>query len=134
MPPQKRPRKLPYSPLLKNKARKLRNQPTPAEKRFWNNLRKMPFYETVNFNRQKTIGNYIVDFYCHQFRLVIEIDGDSHGQPLTQTKDVERTGFLNSKGLAVLRFTNLDIEKNIEAVMMEIENFVEKGKSPQPPS
>lgn len=96
----------------------------------------MPFYESITFNRQKTIGSYIVDFYCHQFRLVIEIDGDSHGQPLTQSKDVERTEILESRGLAVLRFTNLEVEKNIEAVMVKIEEFIEKekGKSPQPPS
>jgi very-short-patch-repair endonuclease len=94
----------------------------------------MPFYKAVTFNRQKSIGNYIVDFYCHQFRLVIEIDGDSHGQPLTQTRDIERTDFLNSKGLTILRFTNAEVENNIEAVMMKTEEFIEKGKSPQPPS
>ena len=134
MPSKKRPRKHPYSPFLKNKSRQLRNQPTPTEKQFWHCLREMPLYEAVIFNRQKSIGNYIVDFYCHQFRLVIEIDGDSHGQLLTKTKDIERTEFLESQGLTVLRFTNAEVEKNIEAVMMKIEAFIEKGKSPQPPS
>ncbi len=136
MPSKKRPRKHPYSPLLKNKSRKLRNQPSPAEKRFWNFLREMPFYESITFNRQKTIGSYIVDFYCHQFRLVIEVDGDSHGQSLTQSKDVERTEFLESQGLTVLRFTNAEVEENIEAGILKIEEFIEKEKtkSPQPPS
>lgn len=134
MSPKKRPRKYPYSPLLKNKSRELRSQPTPAEKTFWNCLRKMPFYESVTFNRQKSIGNYIVDFYCHQFRLVIEIDGDSHGQPLTQTKDIERTDFLELQGLAILRFTNAEVENNIEAVMVKIEEFIRNRKKQIPPA
>ena len=99
-------RLLPYAANLKEKARDLRNQSTPAEKRFWNGLRKMPFYESLTFNRKKPIGNYIVDFYCHRLHLVVEIDGDSHGQTETQLKDIERTRFLQSQGLTVLRFTN----------------------------
>lgn len=136
MPPKKRPRELPYSPHLKEKSKELRGQPTPAEKRFWNSLRKMPFYETTVFNRQKPIGNYIVDFYCHRLRLVIEIDGDSHGQTQSQNKDSRRTEFLESQGLTVLRFTNQEVIENVEAVMVKIEEFIEKGKgkSPQPPS
>ncbi len=135
MPSKKRPQKQAYSPLLKKKSRKLRNQPTPAEKIFWNSLRKIPLYESVAFNRQKSIGNYIVDFYCHRFQLVVEIDGDSHGQPLTQTRDIERTEFLESQGLTVLRFTNREVEENIEAVIAQVEEFIKaKSKSPQPPS
>ena len=130
MPSKKLPRKQPYSPLLKNKSRELRNKPTPAEKQFWNCLREMPFYESATFNRQKSVGNYIVDFYCHQYQLVVEIDGDSHGELLNQVKDIERTNFLESPGLVVLRFTNAEVEKNIEAVMVEVKNFIEKSKSP----
>lgn len=121
---------LPYAANLKEKARELRNQPTPAEKKFWNGLRKMPFYESLTFNRQKPIGSYIVDFYCHRQKLVIEIDGDSHGRTDAQKKDIERTRFLNSQGLTVFRFSNSEVEKNLEAVMVEIEGFIEKGKSP----
>ena len=94
----------------------------------------MPFYESTTFNRQKPIGNYIVDFYCHKLQLVIEIDGDSHGQSLAQFNDKKRTAYLESQGLTVLRFTNREVEDNLEAVMIEIEKLVEKGKSPQPPS
>jgi len=90
----------------------------------------MPFYESATFNRQKSVGNYIVDFYCHQYQLVVEIDGDSHGELLNQVKDIERTNFLESPGLVVLRFTNAEVEKNIEAVMVEVKNFIEKSKSP----
>jgi very-short-patch-repair endonuclease len=130
MPSKKRP----YAVNLKEKARDLRNQPTPAEKRFWNGLRKIPFYDSLTFNRQKPIGNYIADFYCHRLRLMIEIDGDSHGQSDTQKKDIERTRFLQSQGLTVLRFSNSEVEKSIDAVMVEIEKFIEKGKSPLSPS
>ena len=121
------PQKLPYNTNLKKISRKLRNQPTPAETHFWNSLRKMPFYESTTFNRQKPIGNYIVDFYCYQFQLVIEIDGNSHGEPVTQTKDIKRTEFLESQGFTVIRFTNQEVEGNIDAVMVEIEKLVEKG-------
>ena len=133
---KKRPRELPYSPHLKERAKELRGQPTPAEKHFWNSLRQMPFYKTIVVNRQKPIGDYIVDFYCHQFQLVIEIDGDSHGQPLIQEKDIERTEFLEAQGLTVLRFTNREVEERVEAVMIQLEELVEKekGKSPRPPS
>ncbi|MBT5027917.1 MAG: DUF559 domain-containing protein [Nitrospina sp.] len=71
------PPKLPYDTNLKKISRKLRNQPTPAEIHFWNSLRKMPFYESTTFNRQKPIGSYIVDFHCHQFQLAIEIDDNN---------------------------------------------------------
>ncbi len=128
MPSKKR--LLPYAVDLKEKARELRNRPTPAEKRFWNGLRKMPFYESLTFNRQKPIGNFIVDFYCHRIQLVVEIEGDSHGQVATQHKDIERTRFLQSQGLTVLRFSNSEVEKSLEAVMVEIERFIEKTKSP----
>lgn len=136
MPPKKRPCEHPYSSHLKERAKELRGQPTPAEKLFWNSLRKMPFYETVVFNRQKPIGNYITDFFCHQLQLIIEIDGDSHGPAHAQSKDAERTEFLESQGLTVLRFTNREVEENVEAVMVKVEAFIEngRGKSPQPPS
>lgn len=131
-----RPLKHHYNEQLKERAKELRGQPTPAEKHFWNNLRQMPFYESVAFNRQKPIGKYIVDFYCHQFQLVIEIDGNSHGQPLAQENDIRRTQFLESQGLSVLRFTNREVDENVGAVLITVEEFIEKekGKSPQPPS
>ncbi len=132
MPSKSRPQKLPYNALIKERAQNLRIQSTPAEKHFWNSLRKMPFYESTTFNRQKPIGNYIVDFYCHSFQLVIEIDGDSHGKPVTQSNDMKRTEFLEAQGLTVQRFTNREVMDNIEAVMIEVENFIKKGKSPRP--
>ncbi|MBT3858010.1 MAG: endonuclease domain-containing protein [Nitrospina sp.] len=89
----------------------LRTQPTPAEKLFWKQLKAMPFYKSLAFNRQKPVGSYIVDFYCHKLRLVIEIDGHSHGETRAIVSDQKRTKILESKGLTVSRFTNAEVEK-----------------------
>lgn len=112
---------LPYNKRLNEKAGKLRNNQTPAEKRFWNTLRKMPFYSDVTFNRQKPIGNYIADFYCHRYRLVIEIDGDTHGETENISYDLKRTHYFESKRLKVIRFTNREIENSIEGVMTRVD-------------
>ncbi|MCH7650819.1 MAG: endonuclease domain-containing protein [Nitrospinae bacterium] len=119
---------IPYNTSLNEKARQLRNNSTPPERHFWNALRKMPFYKTTKFNRQKPLGEYIVDFYCHEHRLVIEIDGDTHGDEDAQKKDQFRTEFLESKGLRVVRFTNPDVVNNIEGVMEGLEQIFE-GKA-----
>jgi very-short-patch-repair endonuclease len=117
---------LSYDASIKGKARTLRNNPTPAEKIFWNALRRMSFYKSLTFNRQKHIEPYIVDFYCHRLSLVIEIDGDSHGENEAKVYDQKRTAFLESKGLTVLRFTNPEVNNNVNGVMVELEVFVEK--------
>jgi very-short-patch-repair endonuclease len=73
--------------LIKEKARLLRNNPTPELKFFWNILRRMAFYKPLTFNRKKHIGPYIVDFYYYQVQLVIEIDDHSHGETKTKMND-----------------------------------------------
>ena len=78
------------------------------------------------FNRQKPTGNFIVDFYCHEKRLVIEIDGDSHFADDAQNQDRKRTQFLESQGLRVLRFTNLEVIESIDGVMARLEQEIEK--------
>ena len=89
----------------------------------------MPFFESQTFYRQKPIGFYIADFYCYRLKLVIEIDGDSHGETETKLNDQKRTEFLESKGLVVLRFTNQEVEKNLEAVMSKLEEFILERKA-----
>lgn len=116
---------IPYNKYLVSKVKDLRNHPTPAEKQFWNILRKMPFYRTARFNRQKPLGEYIVDFYCHEYRLVIEIDGDSHAQDGAKIKDKKRTEFLESKGLQVIRFTNQEVLHRIDGVIQTLENLLD---------
>ena len=128
MAPKNQPYPLPYDKSLKEKARMLRTNPIPAEKLFWKTLRQMPFYKSQKFYRQKPIGSYIVDFYCHQFQLVIEIDGDTHGETETKVNDQKRTTYLQSIGLTILRFTNQEVKENIEGVIVKLEGFILKKK------
>jgi len=122
-----------YKNSLKEKARQLRKNATPAEKHFWNALRMMPFYEEITFNRQKPLGNYVADFFSLQLELVIEIDGDSHGDSSSIAYDSIRTSYFESNGLMVIRFTNREVLSNIEGVMERISQMV-KEKSKNPPN
>jgi len=122
--PAKENLQIPYDPSLKEKARELRNNLTLAEKTFWNALRAMPFYQSNTFNRQKPFGKYIVDFYCHEQQLVIEIDGDTHYDDQAQAYDQKRTEFLESHGLRVVRFTNQDVMESIDGVMEIMEKLI----------
>ncbi|MGP0629882.1 endonuclease domain-containing protein [Nitrospina sp. 32_T5] len=123
---------LPYDGSLIEKARDLRIQSTPPEKRFWYHLRQMPCYQETQFNRQKPIGQFIVDFYCHAYGLVIEIDGDTHGADEAKRKDAARTAWLESQGLRVLRFLNREVMTNIEGVMSVVERVIEEIKEEAP--
>lgn len=77
------------------------------------------------FNRQKPLGNYIVDLYCKKLNLVIEIDGGSHHFDEISVKDVERQQVLEAKGLHFLRFTEHDVRKNMDKVLLQIEGFID---------
>lgn len=105
---------LPYNKNLTELARENRNNPTKAETKIWREILRMRQFAQYKFLRQKPIGGYIVDFYCSELRLVIEIDGDSHAE--TVEYDLERTRFLNALGLQVIRYTNDEIIQNIEGV------------------
>jgi very-short-patch-repair endonuclease len=96
----------------------LRKNPTEPEKRFWQAVRGKQL--GVKFRRQHGIGHYIVDFYCPEWQLVVELDGDSHFHPEAQTADTERDGYLQSLGLRVLRFTNQEVMQNLEGVLMKV--------------
>jgi len=122
------PPHLPYDKSLVERARELRNNATPAEKLFWHYLKEMEFFQEFTFNRQKPIGHYIVDFYCHQLRLVIEIDGDTHYEEEAKKYDRNRTAYLESHNLEVIRFTNPDVIKNIDGVMIVLINLLQKKK------
>ena len=101
----------------------LRKNQTKEEALLWNCfLKKYP----VRFRRQYVIGGYIVDFYCHNAKLVIELDGSGHYEPQTMQKDQIRTEYLESLGLFVLRFTNLEIKSYFSAVCEKIDLTVEK--------
>lgn len=106
---------------LTPKAKALRKNMTKEEKHLWYDfLKNLP----VTVNRQKVIGKYIVDFYIASSRIVIELDGSQHYQEEGIVKDMERDSFLNELGIKVLRYSNLDINKNFEEVCQDILNHL----------
>ena len=107
----------PESSFIKAKA--LRKGETQAEKILWEKLRNNQL-KGYKFRRQHPIGLYIVDFYCHQLNLVIEIDGDYHNIQEQIEKDKERTQNLETDGLQLIRFTNKDVMENLEKIISEI--------------
>ena len=99
----------------------LRKNMTKQERRLWYCfLKGYP----VKIYRQRTIGKYIVDFYCSKANLAIEVDGGQHYEAKGLSCDKRRTYELEEKGIAVLRFTNTDIDRNFESVCMEIDNMI----------
>jgi len=115
---------------LKTNSRILRKNQTKEEALLWYNfLRKYP----LNFRRQYIIGNYIVDFYCHKARLVVELDGSQHCEPDKAEYDRQRTAYLHSQGLAVLRFSNLDVLRQFDNVCSMIHaSAQQRTKIPSP--
>ena len=105
-------------------ARMLRKNMTKEEKHLWYDfLRTYP----VRFLRQKVLGKYIVDFYCAEAKLVIELDGSGHLTESGRHYDVERTAFLEEYGLTVLRISNLEIHNNFRGVCDYIHHAVEQS-------
>ena len=105
------------------RARKLRKEMTPWERKLWYCfLKSYP----VRFQRQKTIGRYIADFYCHSAALVVELDGSGHYEPDSQRKDANRSNELESQGLKVIRFCNLDLDRNFYGVCTAIDQEVKQ--------
>ena len=107
-------KQLPYNSALKGKARALRKAGILHEVLLWNELKSKKL-NGLDFDRQKIIGDYIVDFYCPEKSLVIEVDGDSHN--VKQDEDVRRDAFLNSLGLKVIRLLAKDVFQNMEGVI-----------------
>ncbi|MEH2239008.1 endonuclease domain-containing protein [Nostoc sp.] len=112
---------LPYNPKLVERAKELRKNMTPAEKKLWNNyLKNLKF----RFLRQRPIHNFIVDFFCANLKLVIEVYGDSHFTHEGKDYDAERTAILEGYRLKVIRFTNDDVLNNFEGVCQQIEEVI----------
>ncbi len=111
-----------------NIARLLRKQQTEAEEILWQLLRNRKVCN-LKFRRQHAFENYVLDFYCHEMKLVIEADGSIHNQPDVKVYDNARTKRLNEVGITVLRFTNDEIEKNPTTIIKTIENWVKKIKN-----
>ena len=108
--------------MLSN-ARDLRKNMTKEERRLWYDfLRKHP----LKFYKQKIVGGYIVDFYCHAASLVIELDGGQHYEEKGKRDDEKRTAFLEKQGMKVVRFSNLDVNQNFEGVCRMIDSVIEE--------
>jgi very-short-patch-repair endonuclease len=114
-----------YNGRLKTKARSLRTNPTDAELRLWQRLRRKQILG-VQFYRQKPIGNYIADFYAPAAKLVVELDGAQHSELEQATYDAQRTRDLEQRGLKVLRFDDrqalLQTECVLEAIFQAVKN------------
>ena len=105
----------------------LRNNLTSPEQKLWARIRNKQL--GVRFRRQYGIGRYVVDFYCPEVALVIELDGNSHYEEGAQEYDQVRDVFMESLGLRVLRFTNVNVNvmSNIDGVLVEICNVIGKA-------
>jgi very-short-patch-repair endonuclease len=110
---------LSYRENLKKPSRQLRHSMTDTERFLWSKL-KMKQLNGYQFYRQKPIGNYIVDFYCPSAKMVIEVDGSQHFYKDGLEHDKERDAYINSLGLTVLRFTNIEVLTNMQGVFDKI--------------
>ena len=111
---------------LKGKAQRLRKDATKEENLLWYN-----FLRTYKpqFRRQYIIGNYIVDFYCHAVKLVVELDGSQHCEPTAVEYDCKRTEYLESLGLYVFRVSNFDVMRQFRNVCDAIDQIVKSRVS-----
>ncbi|HUH51067.1 MAG TPA: endonuclease domain-containing protein [Flavobacterium sp.] len=114
---------IPYNPNLKEFARQLRNNSTKAEVILWQKLKNKQMHG-YDFHRQKPIDNYIIDFFCHELMLAIEVDGYSHQLEEVYDKDIIKTQKLNQLGISLLRFTDNEVLKDTFNVLLAIENFI----------
>lgn len=117
---KKRNKIIPYNPKLKAYAKHLRKNSTLPEVVLWQKIKSKAL--GVEFHRQVPINEFIVDFYCHEIQLAIEVDGSSHDNKYDY--DCRRQGILETKGVAFIRFTNTEITKNLFSVLLALENKV----------
>ncbi|MFC5272353.1 endonuclease domain-containing protein [Adhaeribacter terreus] len=113
--------KLANQPNLKTLRKELRSNLTPAEAALWKALQRGQL-EGRKFRRQHSFGKFILDFYCPQEKLAVELDGRHHFSEAGFAADSERTAFLNSHGIRVLRFENDAVFEQLDGVLEEIRN------------
>jgi very-short-patch-repair endonuclease len=112
-------------PPLKARRQELRNHPTPAEAVLWKHLQRRQMLGK-KFRRQFSISRYIVDFFCVDCGIAIELDGAPHFQELRAEYEAARTGYLRESGIEVLRFENRDVLESLEAVLETIRDAIRK--------
>ncbi len=115
--------------FLKERRKELRRDATFAERLLWVKLKGKQF--GVKFRRQYNIDYYIVDFYCHELKLIIELDGWVHGEAEQQRKDQIRQRYLEQKGYTVIRYKNEELKNDLDGVLQDIWNRVQRIKQLQ---
>ena len=105
----------------KERARELRSIMTPAEAVLWKCLRGKK--SGFKFRRQHPIGPYVLDFFCYELNLAVEIDGGVHETRSATIHDEERTFYLNSRGISVLRYSNDVVYRNLGAIILSIQHY-----------
>ncbi len=111
------------NPNLTPYAKRLRSEMTKEERRLWYDFFKKTPYRV---NRQRQFGNYIVDFFIAEVKLVIELDGSQHYSEKGRENDRERDAYLKEHGLTVLRYSNYDVNTDFEGVCLDIQRNIEK--------
>ncbi|MFH2046745.1 MAG: DNA methyltransferase [Pseudomonadota bacterium] len=119
-----------YNQALTEKARQNRKNPTEAENKLWFDILQNKQFSDLKFTRQKPLDEYIVDFYCSELMLAIEIDGDSHAEQVEY--DQNRTLRLNQLGIEVIRYTNKDVMSNLDGVYSDLQKQI-KSRRKKPP-
>ncbi|MDA1001568.1 MAG: endonuclease domain-containing protein [bacterium] len=118
-------RKPPLPKERRERSRELRSAPTEAEKKLWEHLRRKQL--GVHFRRQHPVGPFVLDFYCHEAKLAVELDGGGHAEAGQAAHDAGRSRALADEGIRVLRFWNSDVMGNIEGVLGAIQNALNEG-------
>lgn len=108
---------IPYNPKLIPVARMLRNNSTLSEVLLWQQIKNKQL-DGYDFDRQKPVGEYIVDFFCYELMLAIEIDGCSHDYKLKY--DAKRHQEIEELGIAIVRFDDMDVKKDMDSVLEEL--------------
>ena len=111
-------------PKTEQRAKTLRKDSTSAEKLLWKILRNREI-KKLKFRRQHPIGHFILDFYCHELRLGIELDGDIHEIDFVKKHDNKRQAILRKLGITIIRFDNEIILSNPDSTLKEIQKLVE---------
>ena len=118
---------IPYNPKLREYAKELRNNSTLCEILLWKQIKNKTL--GVEFKRQVPILEYIVDFYCQEIRLAIEVDGNIHD--FRYIEDAQRQGEIEKYGITFIRFTNKEIKYNMFSVILSLETKIEELKKEQ---
>lgn len=119
---------IPYDPRLRPRARELRNSSTKGEVLLWKQIKGKQL--GIGFHRQVPISHFIVDFYCHEIMLAIEVDGSIHNTIQQKAKDIERQYHLEQLGVRFIRISDVDVKKNMDSVIRflksKIKELIEK--------